>query len=146
MTETDLNLDDGLVQAALHARNLAYAPYSKFLVGCAVVGESGRVFTGANVENASYGLTMCAERVAIFGAVSAGERSIRAVAVVTGSETVTSPCGACRQVILEHGPDALIFGANLAGKRQTWAARDLLPDAFGPVSVDFTAPPSEPKG
>ena len=146
MTESSVTTDELLVQAALRVRAFAYAPYSNFQVGCAVVGGSGQVFVGANVENASYGLTMCAERVAIFGAVAAGERSIVALAVVTGSESVTPPCGACRQVIVELGPDARILGANLQGDRQIWTAGSLLPDAFGPRSLRDSSRAPEAKG
>ena len=146
MTENSVSTDEQLVQAALRARKFAYAPYSNFPVGCAVVGGTGQVFSGANVENASYGLTMCAERVAIFAAMAAGERTIRMVAVVTESESVTPPCGACRQVIIELGPDAVIIGANLAGMRQRWSARELLPDAFGPISLGLESSAPETRG
>lgn len=134
------DLPDGerLLEAAKDARNSAYAQYSHFLVGSAVLAGSGRVFVGANVENASYGLTMCAERVAIFAAVAAGERVIQAIAVVTGASSVTPPCGACRQVIVEFGPDSTVFAANLAGERANWSARELLPHAFDPSSLGFS--------
>lgn len=127
-----------LIEAAREARDFAYARYSKFPVGAAVLTSSGRVFVGANVENASYGLTMCAERVAIFAAVAAGERVIRSVAVVTGASSVTPPCGACRQVIVEFGPDSTIFAANLESERAVWLARELLPHAFGSASLEFS--------
>jgi cytidine deaminase len=128
--------DGDLLEAATLARHSAYAPYSHFTVGAAVRSGSGRVFIGANVENASYGLTVCAERVAIFGAIAAGEREIRSVAVVTGAASPTPPCGACRQVIAEFGPAATVVAANLTGDRAEWSVRELLPHAFGPTSLE----------
>jgi len=121
---------DALLAAAWRAREQAYAPYSGFAVGAAVLGASGRVFAGANVENASYGLTICAERVAITAAVSAGERRIAALAVVTGASQPTPPCGACRQVLWEFGPEAEVVVENRRGERRRWTARELLPEAF----------------
>lgn len=126
---------DDLLAAARRARASAYAPYSRFAVGAAVLAGSGQIYAGANVENASYGLTICAERAAIFAAISTGERQIRAVAVVTDAETATPPCGACRQVIWEFGKDALIVAENRRSERREWSIRDLLPDAFGPESI-----------
>ncbi|MGH2458175.1 MAG: cytidine deaminase [Chloroflexota bacterium] len=124
-----------LVQAAWQARENAYAPYSQFRVGAAVLAGSGKIYPGTNVENASSGLTICAERAAIFAAIGAGERSIRAVAVVTEAEQPTPPCGACRQVLQEFGPEALVVAANRTGRSREWRLSDLLPDAFGPESV-----------
>src|SRR6185437_9148647 len=92
---------EALIQAATETHAQAYAPYSRFQVGAALLGESGRIYRGCNVENVSYGLTSCAERNAVFGAVLAGETSFRAVAVVTEADTPTAPCGACRQVLVE---------------------------------------------
>ena len=131
----DLRFDEPLLRAAWDVRSLAYAPYSSFSVGAAVRTESGRVFVGVNVENASYGLTVCAERVAIFAAIAAGERVILSVAVVTAATSVTPPCGACRQVIFEFGSDARIFAANLTDARAIWTVQELLPHAFGPTSL-----------
>lgn len=121
---------DELVALATTARLAAYAPYSRFRVGAAVRGTSGRVYTGCNVESASYSLTCCAERVAVFKAVSEGERGIVACAVVTDVQPPVGPCGACRQVLLEFGPDAPIVWANLAGERCESTMRALLPGAF----------------
>ncbi len=126
---------DQLVAAARDARAHAYAPYSGFAVGAAVLAESGEVYRGANIENASYSLTICAERVAIFTALAAGERRLRAVAVVTGAGEATSPCGACRQVLSEFGADALVIAETTTGARRTWTMPELLPDAFGPTSL-----------
>jgi cytidine deaminase len=135
MTDRQVSIDEELVLAAQEARLNAYAGYSNFQVGSAVRGGTGRIFVGANVENASYGLTICAERVAIFSAITAGERSIRGIAVVTGADGVTPPCGACRQVLLEFGPNATIYGANLAGDRAVWSATELLPYAFDSTAL-----------
>jgi cytidine deaminase len=120
-----------LVAAARAVRRHAHAPYSKFTVGAAVVDERGRVSVGCNLENASYGLTVCAERNAIAAAVAAGARRIRAVAVVSGSSPPASPCGACRQVMAELGgtdTEVLIAGSRGAAERTTLGA--LLPRAF----------------
>lgn len=121
-----------LVGKAVEARREAYAPYSGFAVGAAILTEDGRIFTGCNVENASYGLTICAERVALFTAVAAGARRFRALAVACGKEPC-SPCGACRQVLYEFAPDLLVIMAD--GDGQAWrTARlaELLPQGFGP--------------
>lgn len=117
-----------LVEAARAARRNAYAPYSHYNVGAAALTEAGTIFTGANVENVSYGLSMCAERVAIFGAVAAGHRSIRAVAVVTGSAKA-APCGACRQVMAEFAVER-VYMAGPSGPARERRFADLLPDAF----------------
>lgn len=121
-----------LLKAARATMARAYTPYSKFLVGAAILTELGEVFTGCNVENASYGLTMCAERTAIFSAVahSGGENvRLRAVAVTTAQEVACSPCGACRQVIWEFGPDAVVLFRSREGWKET-PIRDLLPEGF----------------
>jgi cytidine deaminase len=123
-----------LIAAATEARERAYAPYSRFAVGAAVLA-GGRIFSGCNVENASYGLAMCAERAAIFTAVAAGEQRIDAVAIVTGADGPTPPCGACRQVLREFGPDATVISATTAGKRTQHTLSQLLPDSFGPDSL-----------
>ena len=111
----------------------AYAPYSRYRVAAAVRASSGRVYRGVNVENASYGLTICAERVAIFSAVTEGERSIKEVLVLTERGEPAPPCGACLQVISEFGDDdTVIYSVSLEGGRKVWRLRDLLPVRFGP--------------
>ena len=120
-----------LRRLARDAAKRAYAPYSNFAVGAAVLGGSGAMHAGANIENASYGLSICAERSAVFRALAEGERTIRAVCVYTPTAIPSSPCGACRQVIFEFGADALIVccGDDEKAERR-YALRDLLPDAF----------------
>ncbi len=119
-----------LLNAALEARKQAYAPYSKFSVGAAVLTATGEMFTGCNVENASYGATMCAERVAIFKAISAGHKSIQALVVVAEQPEPIAPCGICRQVLAEFGQDAVVYMANTKGQIKTDSMRGLLPIAF----------------
>ncbi len=121
-----------LLLAARKVRRNARAPYSKFQVGAAVLDERGRIHVGCNLENASYGLTVCAERNAVAAAVAAGARNIRAVAVVTAARPVATPCGACRQVLAEVGGPALsVVLAGPVGKAQkVHALADLLPEAF----------------
>ena len=121
-----------LEKSAKTAAAKAYAPYSEFRVGSAVLGRTGKVYSGCNVENASYGLCNCAERSAIFAAISAGERTIRAVAVYTPTPLPTAPCGACRQVINEFGPDALVICLCDGKSRIETRLSALLPAAFGP--------------
>ena len=120
---------EGLVEAARSARANAHAPYSGFKVGAAVLAGE-RVFVGVNVENASYPLSVCAERNAVAAAVAAGEHGIRAVAVVAGDQRPTPPCGGCRQVLHEFGPNVVVVSENEEGRRNQWALSDLLPDAF----------------
>ena len=122
-----------LVAAAIDARKNAYAPYSKFKVGAAVLTKSGKVFAGVNVENASFGLTCCAERVAIFKSVSVGERDFFAIAVVARIKGGPMPCGACRQVLHEFAPKAKVWVADtkFPSKVREFAVEDLLPEAFG---------------
>ena len=119
-----------LIAAARQARENAHAPYSNFRVGAALRGTSGRIFGGCNVENATYGLTICAERVAIFKAISEGERGFSAIAVVTDTETLTPPCGACRQLIWEFCGDIPVGMSNLTGKIEVIQMRDLFPRPF----------------
>ena len=121
-----------LLDAAREASRHAYAPYSRFSVGAAVLSDDGRVFTGANVENASYGLTSCAERNAIFAAVFAGVRTIAAVAIHTPTGAPVSPCGACRQVIHEFGADVVVVSCCDGDAERQWTIGELLPGAFGP--------------
>jgi cytidine deaminase len=124
-----------LVAAARDAMPGAYAPYSGFHVGAAVlVGD--RVYTGVNIENASYPLSVCAERNAVAAAVTAGDRAIDAVAVVTAAATPTPPCGGCRQVLWEFGPSSIVISETTSGERSVWALEDLLPGAFGPDDLE----------
>ena len=118
-----------LTNAALQARTMAYVPYSHFPVGAAVLGASGRIYRGCNVENASYGLTNCAERTAIYSAVAAGEQNLIALAVVADTQQPTAPCGACRQVIAEFHIGTIIM-SNLKGDTQAVTLQELLPYAF----------------
>jgi cytidine deaminase len=126
-----------LIAAATAAREWAYAPYSRFAVGAAVLA-GGRIYTGANVENASYGLSNCAERSAVFAAASAGQRRIDAVAVYTDTPSPTPPCGACRQVLNELGPHATVLAATAGGAVSVRHLSDLLPDSFGPQQLPHT--------
>lgn len=119
-----------LINIARKARQNAYAPYSHFAVGAALLAESGKVYTGCNIENASYGLTCCAERNAIFAAVGAGERRFKMLAVAADSPEPVAPCGACRQVIAEFGIPLVVMG-NLKEATKTMTAEELLPYGFG---------------
>src|SRR5579864_9371778 len=113
-------MTDLLIEAALKVREKAHAPYSNFKVGAAVQDESGRIFTGCNVENATYGLTVCAERVAIFKAISEGARKFTRVAVVADTDILTPPCGACRQILWEFCGDVELTLVNLKGATETF--------------------------
>lgn len=124
-----------LMKIARKARKNAYAPYSHFAVGAALLAESGRVYTGCNIENASYGLTCCAERNAIFAAVGAGERRFKMLAVAADSPEPVAPCGACRQVIAEFGIPLVVMG-NLKEATKTMTAEELLPYCFGQESMN----------
>jgi cytidine deaminase len=127
---------DALKQRAREAAGHAYAPYSGFAVGAAVLTEDGAIHSSANVENASFGLSHCAERNAIFQAVTQGARRIEALAVYTPTPTVTTPCGACRQVLSEFGTGAtVICCAADASSERRYTLDELLPDAFGPASL-----------
>jgi cytidine deaminase len=120
-----------LLERARAARLHAYVPYSRFTVGAALLTETGEVITGCNVENVSYGLANCAERTAVFKAVSEGIRSFRAIAVVgLQDDQPCTPCGACRQVMYEFAPDLLVITPGAAGEPQVMRLRDLLPEAF----------------
>lgn len=128
-----MSLDDALcrqlIEAAKDGKSKAYAPYSHFTVGAAVLGESGTIYTGCNVENSSYGLTICAERNAIFQAVSQGERHFQAIAITGDSEDFTMPCGACRQVMAEfHIPCVIVTKPD--GTYRVLTLSDVLPYAF----------------
>lgn len=119
-----------IVAAAIAAREKAFAPYSRFSVGAALVAEDGTVVSGCNVESASYGLTICAERVALVKGVSEGHTRFRCVAVVADTDDLTPPCGACRQLLWEFAPDAEVVLANLSGKTARHTMRELLPHGF----------------
>jgi cytidine deaminase len=122
--------DRTLIEAALAARQKAYAPYSLFPVGAALLTESGELYTGCNIENASYGLSNCAERTAIFKAVSDGHTQFSAIAVVADTEGACSPCGACRQVMMEFAPQSRVILTNLRGDVRVTSVHELLPGAF----------------
>lgn len=126
-----------LVKRAAAARQQAYVPYSDFPVGAALLTRSGKIYTGCNVENASFGLTVCAERVAIWKAVSEGETEFEALAVVTN--IAGSPCGACRQVMVEFAPDMPVVLADLSGIDTITSVDNLLPHAFRPEHLQEAA-------
>jgi cytidine deaminase len=127
-----------LLAAAREAREFAYAPFSNFRVGAALELEDGTIVTGCNVENASYGLTMCAERVAIFKAISEGARprTFRQLAICADTERLTPPCGACRQIIWEFCGDVPVILVNMRGDMRTYNMRELLPEAFDATNLD----------
>jgi cytidine deaminase len=122
---------DPLIAAARDVRRQAYAPYSGFAVGAALEAEDGRVFTGCNIENASYSLSNCAERVALGAALSSGVRKFRRIVVATDSEPPSAPCGACRQVLAEFGDHLVVESVSPTSSR-TWRLAELLPSSFGP--------------
>ena len=121
---------DKLLAAALDARQYAHAPYSNFKVGAALEDSNGRIHTGCNVENSTYGLTLCAERVAVFKAISEGVREFRRIAVAADTETLTPPCGACRQILWEFCGDIEVTLVNPRGASETLRMKDLFPRAF----------------
>jgi cytidine deaminase len=123
-------MTDALLQAALDARAQAHAPFSKFHVGAAVEDDAGRIHTGCNIENATYGLTLCAERVAIFKAISEGARKFRRIAVAADTDDLTPPCGACRQIIWEFCGDVEVTLVNPRGKTETHRMSYLFPKPF----------------
>ena len=123
-------MTDSLQAAALAARENAHAPYSKFRVGAALEDASGRVHTGCNVENATYGLTLCAERVAVFKAISDGAREFRRIAIAADTDMLTPPCGACRQILWEFCGDIEIVLVNPHGKSEVLRLKELFPRAF----------------
>jgi cytidine deaminase len=127
---------DALVRAAIAARERAYVPYSRFAVGAALLTASGEVFGGCNVENAAYGNSICAERTALVSAVAAGHRDFVAIAVVTPTDGPASPCGSCRQVLVEFNPEMTVLLANLRGDLVRTTAGELLPGAFTGKDLD----------
>ena len=122
--------NETLISAARQARENAHAPYSNFRVGAALRATSGKIFRGCNVENATYGLTVCAERIAIFKAISEGERGFDAISVVTDTDALTPPCGACRQLIWEFCGDIPVIMANLKGRVEIMQMQNLFPRPF----------------
>lgn len=127
MTEKEIS---NLIEKAVAARERAYTPYSHFPVGAAVLTGTGETYTGCNIENSSYGATCCAERVALFKAVSEGHRHIKGIAVVADGEEAVPPCGICRQVMIELAPQAVVVMTNLEGKRRVGLVTELLPSPF----------------
>ena len=123
-------MNSQILQAALAAREHAYAPFSKFQVGAALEDASGRIHSGCNVENATYGLTVCAERVAVFKAISEGVREFRRIAVAADSQKLTPPCGACRQILWEFCHDIEVILVNPRGESETMRLKDLFPRPF----------------
>lgn len=124
-----------LVDAAKEVRKNAYSPYSGVKIGAAVLTSSGKVFAGCNIENSSYGLSCCAERTAIFKAVSEGSRDLVAIAIVGKSRDFTSPCGACRQVMVEYNPEMKVLRRGTDGFKEDTTAEALLPSRFGPEEL-----------
>ena len=124
--------EEKLIQAALEMLERSYAPYSRFAVGAALETEDGSLFTGCNVENASYGLTICAERTAAVKAVSEGQRRFKRIVIASRGEDYCYPCGACRQVLREFGPDMEIICLNGKGEPRRFSMEQLLPCSFGP--------------
>jgi cytidine deaminase len=140
---------DALIAAARGASARAYCPYSRFAVGAAVLTEDDAIYAGVNVENASYGLTLCAERNAVVQAVAQGKRQVRAVVVYTPTPQPTSPCGACRQVLNEFGPNADVISVCDGPEILRQSLADLLPHAFGPhnlAGIDRPIPDATPDG
>ena len=121
---------EALLEAALRARENAHAPFSNFKVGAAIEDDAGRIHTGCNVENATYGLTVCAERVAVFKAISEGARKFRRAAVAADTDLLTPPCGACRQILWEFCGDIELILVNLQGKTERFRLKDLFPRPF----------------
>ena len=119
-----------LIEYAIEAQKNAYAPYSKFMVGAALLCSDGKVYTGCNIENSSYGASNCAERTAVFKAVSEGERNFEKIAIVSSSEDFTFPCGICRQVLWEFMPEGYVVLFSKSGGIKEFSVRELIPEAF----------------
>src|ERR1700730_11604177 len=132
-----------LMEAALAARDNAHAPFSKFKVGAAIEDETGRIFTGCNVENATYGLTICAERVAVFKAISEGARKFTRIVVAADTDVLTPPCGACRQILWEFCGNSELILVNLQGKTESFRLKDLFPRPF---DASFLSPLPDGRG
>jgi cytidine deaminase len=122
--------DAALIEAALRARDNAHAPFSSFKVGAAIEDDAGRIHTGCNVENATYGLTVCAERVAVWKAISEGAREFRCIAIAADTDVLTPPCGACRQILWEFCGDIELLLTNPRGRTESLRLRDLFPRPF----------------
>ncbi|MBN1898552.1 MAG: cytidine deaminase [Spirochaetes bacterium] len=131
----DETLIKKLINLAKDAQKNAHCPYSSFPVGAALLCENGNIYTGCNVENASYGLTICAERTAVFKAVSKGEKKFKAIAIVLFSDNFGVPCGACRQVLREFGTDMDVIMAKQTGEYKIMKLSELLPESFGPENL-----------
>jgi|SRR5688572_4468782 cytidine deaminase len=131
---------DELVEQARIAQQQAYSPYSKFRVGAALEGSSGRIYQGCNIENASYRVTTCAEQAAIAVAVTSGERSFTRIAIVADSEEPAAPCGACRQTLVEFAGDLEVYSVGRTGATQRWNIRELIPMAFTRKSLSNEQP------
>ena len=131
--ELENNMQNTLIREAIEARKNAYAPYSNYKVGAALITAGGKIYRGCNVENAAYGPSLCAERTAIVKAVSEGDRDIKAIAVVT--ENGGAPCGPCRQVMREFNPALTVIISDLQGNARVFSLPDLLPDSFGPENL-----------
>jgi cytidine deaminase len=129
------SLKQALLEAARQVRANAYAPYSGFEVGAALLGKSGKIYTGCNVENASYGATICAERAALLGAIAAGEREFVALAIAGGGAKPVPPCGICRQFLSEFGTDLQLIMAGPGGAVVEARLGDYLPESFGPANL-----------
>jgi cytidine deaminase len=127
--------DEDLIKVAALQRQRAHAPYSKYKVGAAIRTKRNKVHAGANVENASYGLTVCAERTAVFAAINSGDRELDAIAIVIDGERLPSPCGACRQVLAEFAPSMRVILATTGGLRKATTLAELLPDPFLPENL-----------
>jgi len=132
--------DDALIASAWAARERAYAPYSRFLVGAAVL-TAGGVFTGCNVENAAYSAGICAERTAAAAAVAAGQRDLLVVVVVSSAPSPATPCGMCRQFLFEFNPQMRVISEGIDGSRRTWKLSELLVEGFGPAALAEAAGP-----